>query len=56
MGVSFDDGPIHEGSGVSLVGVADQVLLVGNAFPGQFPFLGGCESAATASAQAALDD
>ena len=51
--VALDDRAVHERAGVALVGVADQVLLVGRLLPGELPLLAGREAAAAAAAQAA---
>ena len=54
-GVALQDGAVHEGPGVALVGVADEVLLGGRGAEGDLPLLPGGEAGATPSAQPRLD-
>ena len=60
MGVGLDDRPVHEGAGVSLVGVADQVLVLPFRLPGRVPLKPGGEACAAPTGQAGdldlLDD
>ena len=52
VGVALDQGPVHEGSGVALVGVADEVALVARHFPAGQPLPPGRKSRPAAAAQA----
>ena len=56
VGVPFEDGAVHERSGVALVGVADHVLLLVLRGQGELPLLARGEPAAAAAAQAGLHD
>ena len=60
VGVRLDDGPVHEGAGVALVGVADEVLLLPLCLPGGIPLEPRGEAGAAAAGQAGdldlLDD
>ena len=49
VGVALKDGTVHKGTGVTLVGVADDVLLVGFVLGAEFPFET-CGEASTAAA------
>ena len=56
VGVTLEDGTIHEGTGVTLVGVADDVLLVGLVLGAEAPFHTGGEAGAATAAEAGLGD
>ena len=51
VGVAFQNGTIHESTRVTLVGVADHVLLVSLGSGGELPLLAGGETSAAAAAQ-----
>ena len=38
VGVTFENGTIHESTGVALVGIADDIFLVGFVLSAEFPF------------------
>ena len=50
--IALDERAVHEGAGIALVGVADEVALVALRLPADGPFLPGREARAAASAQA----
>ncbi len=55
--IALADRPVHEGTRVALVSVADQVLVLAAGGAGQLPLAAGREATAAATAQAAaLDD
>ena len=56
VGVTLEDGAVHEGAGVTLVGVADDVFLVGLVFGAEAPFDAGGEACAATAAEAGLGD
>ena len=56
MGVSFANRPVHKRPGVALVGVADDVFLVGRVLPGEFPFHAGGKSRSPPALQPGLGD
>ena len=49
--VTFQNGTVHESTRVAFVGVADHILLIGDAVGGKLPFTAGGESAAASAAQ-----
>ena len=51
VGVAFQNGTIHESTGVALVGVANHVLLVSLGSGGKLPLLAGGETSAATAAQ-----
>ena len=53
-GVALQDGAVHEGARVALVGVADEVLLGGRGVQGDLPLLPGGEARAAPSAKPGL--
>ena len=56
VGVTLEDGTIHESTGVALVGVADDVLLVGLVLGAEAPLDAGGEAGTTTTAKAGLGD
>ena len=56
VGVALQDRAIHEGPGVSLVGVADHVLLLARGQPGEAPLHPREEASPPAPSQPGLDD
>ena len=52
VGVALEDGTVHEGTGVALVGVADNVLLVSAVLGAEFPLQAGGEAGAATAAEA----
>ncbi len=56
VGVAFQDRAVHEGAGVALVAVADDVLLLAILVGGELPFAPGREAGAPAAAEAAIKD
>ncbi len=54
MRVAFQDGTVHERTGVSFVGIADNIFLISRRSRAETPFQPGGESAAAAAAQARL--
>ena len=56
MGVALHNGAVHEGAGVALVAVADDVLLVGLLPAGAVPLAAGGEAAAAPAPEAGVDD
>ena len=56
MGVTFEKGSVHECTGVTFVGVTDNVLLIGDRRLGERPLTTGREAAAAASAQTGIED
>ena len=56
MGVALQNGAVHEGAGVTLVGVAGHIFLIGLGSGTKAPLLAGEEAAAAPSAQAGILD
>ena len=56
MRVAFQGAAVHEGPGVALVGVADDVLLVARRLAAEAPFHAGQEAGAAAAAQPGFQD
>ena len=54
--VALEHGAVHEGAGIALVGVADEVLLAARLVVGDPPLAAGREAGAAAPAQAGGDD
>ncbi len=52
MWISLQHGTVHEGPGITFVGVADEVLPVAGGFPTELPFQPGGKAAASPAAQA----
>ena len=52
VGIALADGAIHEGAGIALIRVADQVLVGAGRLAGELPFSAGGKAATAAPAQA----
>ncbi len=54
MGVAFENGPVHKGSGITFIAVADQVALIVLGVKRGFPFTAGREAPAATASESAL--
>ncbi len=54
MRVSFQNAPVHEGSGIPFVGIADDVFHISGSAPGETPFPSRGETRAPAAPQPRL--